>query len=124
MKPFAIKKIERKCICLSETCLMEPACRPSVKNLSIPLRVQMKKIELLNIFHRWGIPESAFKADIPDSIPCADNEIPLVSVYFPNKDGISGVQRTFDCLWDAVKPPSRFYNGAQNGYIATHQACD
>jgi len=92
---------------------MEPACRPSVKNWVVLLREQMKEIRRLNNFYGWGLPESAFMVDIPDSIPCADNEMPLISIYLPDKDGITGEQRTFNCLWDAIRPPSRYYKWRQ-----------
>lgn len=62
---------------------------------------QLKKAKALNKERKWGLKASDFPK-VPDFKPETDTEVLVLSINLPEKDGKSGVARTFDELWDAI----------------------
>lgn len=64
----------------------------------------------LEIFHELNEKNKWFKAseipkNIPNFQPKGHNEIPLLSVYLPEKGNLNGVERTFEELYHNIQVP-------------------
>lgn len=85
---------------------------------------QISIAKQLNIRHRWGFAASDFHLldYLDEFVPATETEMPLVAIYLPEKDGISGVQRTFDELWEAAILPDGYVKSRAD-YISSNPSC-
>jgi hypothetical protein len=77
-------------------------------NLGVSPESQIRRILQLNSIMEWGLTKSDFPKKIPEFVRRTPSEILMLSVNLPKKNGVSGVQRTFDELWNAIQAPDGY----------------
>jgi len=66
---------------------------------------QLERVKQLNAEREWGFTESDIPSIPENFTPRTATEVLLLAVYLPKKGKVSGLQRTFDELWQLIKAP-------------------
>jgi len=73
------------------------------ERLFIPVADQLANVRRWNDERGWGFTDADFDAvDITPVVHAEPLVVDVVAVYLPEKDGVDGVRRTFEEVWEAA----------------------
>jgi len=77
-------------------------------NLGVSPKAQIRRVHQLSSIFGWDLIKSDFPKKIPEFVRRTPSEILMLSVNLPKKNGVIGIQRTFDELWNAIQAPDGY----------------
>lgn len=85
--------------------LNSTARKSSIRRWFPPPKNQFSVVRQLNHVMKWGFKETDFPASIPELKSNSPTGVLLLAVYLPDKDNMSGIQRTFEEFWRLIQAP-------------------